>query len=356
MLKIIHTGGINISKEFANLNKSLREEYKTVMQQAFFRLIKFAKEKCVDAIFISGDLYSTNYPDYKDVKFIQDTISNVQNIKIFVIGGENDSLAIERMYLSDDCPKNLYLLNNEKYKFKIKEGCDIFYIDNSYINNKEKLAEKIRRHMDPNNINILGIYKKELNESDIASFDLGFDYIALGGETNYKCLSNIGNTVMSAYSGALVGTDFKGCESDKGFIYMNIDKKHSNFEFVKLDINMFKRLEVDVTGFIGTDEIINHIKSLMNEECAYEILLKGELNPELYIEESKLLDLLKEDNRITNIEDEMQITYQKGQCMKKGKDIFINNLVDKMYEQSYESKMIYKKALKYGLNAMESRV
>lgn len=356
MLKIIHTGGINISKEFINLNKDFREEYKTAMQQAFFRLIKFAKEKDVDAIFIGGNLFSTNYPDYRDVKFIQDTFSNIQNIKVFIVAGENDSLAVERMYFSDSCPKNLYLLDNEKYKVRIKEECEIFFLDKEWGNDKDEAMEKIKQSMNVDNINILGYYKKGLDETDVSSLDAGFDYIALGGETNYKCLHKIGNTVLSAYSGDLVETDFEENGVDKGFIYMEIDKKHSNFEFINLDINMFKRLYIDVTGFIDISELVNHIKAEINEPCAYEIVLTGKLDPELYLEEEELLNLLKEDTRVSGIKEETEVVYYEGQCMKKGKDTFINNILAKMNTQSYDDMKLYKKALKYGLNAMESRV
>ncbi len=133
MLKIIHTGDIHIGKKFNFLHESIREEYRARIQQGFFRLIKFAKEKEVDAIVISGDLFNSNCPDERDIKFVFELFSTISNIKIYIVPGEFDYLGINNLCNIGTLPKNVNVFRNGNDSFKIKHDVKIYgygYRDN----------------------------------------------------------------------------------------------------------------------------------------------------------------------------------------------------------------------------------
>jgi DNA repair exonuclease SbcCD nuclease subunit len=333
VLKIIHTGDIHIGKKFNFLHESIREEYRARIQQGFFRLIKFAKEKEVDAIVICGDLFNSNCPDERDVKFVFDLFSTMPNIKIYIVPGEFDYLGIDNLYNIGRMPKNVYVFRN---------GSD------SYEINKK-------------DINILAVYGRENENSQITNkifkkdevSKIGFDYAALGKDHDYKSILSIGSTVMAAYCGSLVSMNFEDSKN-KGFIYMEMDKNRSNFEFIELDIETFDRLEIDVTSCQEQDEIIDKIRTSIGSGV-YEVILTGEMNVDSYINED---DLLEEINniRILDIKDKTKIRYfdEDIYIPHTAKSIFVQSILENI-NNGQADENLYKKVLKYGLNAMESK-
>ncbi len=159
---------------------------------------------------------------------------------------------------------------------------------------------------------------------------------------------------MAAYCGSLVSMNFEESCENKGFIYMEVDKHRSNFEFIELDIETFRRLEIDVTNCKDQAEIINKIRESIGSGI-YEIVLIGEMNIDSYINEDELLEEIN-NVRILEIKDRTKIRYfdEDVYIPHTAKSIFVKSILENINkDQSDED--LYKKVLKYGLNAMESK-
>ncbi len=125
-------------------------------------------------------------------------------------------------------------------------------------------------------------------------------------------------------------------------------------EFIPLDEERFKEIEIEVTDLIAKEELIekiNEIKITNNEYI--KIILTGNRNFEI-----STYDLLKyvENERIIKIKDHTQIAYNLEQIANEStlKGLFAHEMLQKLNQEelNQEEKEIIEKAIEIGLESL----
>ena len=115
-MKFIHLGDLHIGKSL--LEQSLLEDQKYMLQE----IIKIIKEKNIDGILISGDIYDKGIPNIDAVNLLNDflvTIVSELKRKVFVISGNHDSKT--RLNFGSKLFETQGLFIETKYTGKLKK-------------------------------------------------------------------------------------------------------------------------------------------------------------------------------------------------------------------------------------------
>ena len=263
-MKLIHLGDLHIGKNL--LEQSLLEDQEYMLQE----IIKIIKEKNIDGVLISGDIYDKGIPNIDAINLLNNfltTLITELKIKVFVISGNHDSktrlnfgsklfekqgLYIETKYtgklkkitLTEDNDNiNIYMLPFVK-PIEIRE------LENKEIKDYNEAIKIIldKEEINKNEINILmahqfvtyqNTYPETCESENInigtldnidASLFFNFDYVALG---HIHGAQRIGRDTIR-YSGTMLKYSFSEINHKKSLVLINIKNKQLSYELIPL--------------------------------------------------------------------------------------------------------------------------
>lgn len=155
------------------------------------------------------------------------------------------------------------------------------------------------------------------------------------------------------YPGSTISLGFDEL-GEHGMIVGEIQKGDVQLEFVPLDEEKFKEIELDITDILSKEELIEKINELEIQDHEYiKVILIGNRNFE--VNKYELLKYIKND-RIIKIKNKTQIAYDLKKMSNENtlKGLFAKEMLEKL-EQSNgkEEKEIIEKAIEIGLEALE---
>lgn len=360
-MKFLHFGDCHFDAPLLDLG----QEYKKAdtrrheIKDTFSKAIEFAKEKNVDVIFLTGDLFEHKYVDKSTVIFVQEKISEIPHIKVFISPGNHDPLIHNSYYNTLSWPLNVHIFGEYSNVFLEEHNANIwgfgfedFYVDGckiKYFDNNDALNILVTHGTI--DINISNNRYHPINSKDL--LDIGFDYCALGhihkpyiDQKNYIC-----------YSGSLepLGFDETG---EHGFIYGEITKDYKNIQFINFAKRQYYVHNVDISNAGYIEDVINKIDQEIAKECDNgfnKVILRGyapdlNINTKLIEEKLDRLYFVK----VINDTDDKNI-YEEFINDNTLKGIFVrkmNHLIDKSDQKDKE---MLEKALKYGIEAMSKK-
>lgn len=284
-MKLIHLGDLHIGKNL--LEQSLLEDQEYMLQE----IIKIIKEKNIDGVLISGDIYDKGIPNIDAINLLNNFLTRLiteLKIKVFVISGNHDS------------------------KTRLNFGSKLFEKQGLYIETKYTgKLKKITLTEDNDNINIYmlpfvkPIEIRELEKKEIKDYNEAIKIILDKEEIN----KNEINILMAHQFVTYQNTYPETCESENINIGTldNIDASlFFNFDYVALGhIHGAQRIGRDTIRYSGTMlkysfSEINHKKSLVlinikNKQLSYELI---PLTPLRDLREIKgpINELIKKEN------------------------------------------------------------
>jgi DNA repair exonuclease SbcCD nuclease subunit len=179
----------------------------------------------------------------------------------------------------------------------------------------------------------------------------GLDYIALGHihKKDYDTEEN--QTIIYPGSAISLGFDELG---EHGMIVGNLQKGHVELEFVPLDEEKFKEIEIDITDILSKEELIEKINELEIKSNEYiKVILIGNRNFE--INKYEILKYIEND-RIIKIKNHTKIAYDLIKMSNENtlKGLFAKEMLEKLSKTDMEEdKEIIEKAIEIGLEALE---
>lgn len=164
--------------------------------------------------------------------------------------------------------------------------------------------------------------------------------------------SDYGSNIVYPGSTVSLGFDELG---EHGMIVGEIQKGNVEVEFVPLDEEKFKEIEINVTDILSKEELIEKINDLEISNREYvKIILKGNRNFE--INKYELLKYIEKE-RIIKLKDHTKIAYNLEKMANENtlKGLFAKQMLEKLEqpEISQEDKAIIEKAIEIGLEALE---
>ncbi len=301
-LKILHCGDIHLDSPFLDVSPEKSDERRRELRSTFMRLMEFVRDKGVDYVLISGDLFDTAYATNITSEILIREFRSCPDTQFVIAPGRSDAYENNLIYTSERLPQNCHV-------FK-KEGLDRIYFERDKVMvygwgfRVPELTQNplYDSHVDDTaNINIVCGYADldgevsspicPISRADLKKF--GADYYALGSRHESTDLIGLG-TSMYSYSGSLecMGFEESGIGGAKllNIKYrdgeLSIDGKNMTFGHIR-----FVNEEIDITGISTNNEIINRISRMISEkkygvETALRCILTGKVDPRFVIPQS----------------------------------------------------------------------
>jgi len=356
MVKFIHTGDVHLGLKFQNasFDKEIALNRRIELWTTFQRIIRYGKENGVDFIFISGDLYESDYFTIGDIRRIRDIFAEFNTIHIVIIAGNHDYIDQSTLYNKVQWSENVTIFNDSKLEMKEFKKKNTTVYGFSW-NSREIRDNNVLKDLciaSRTNTNILLLHGDVSKESNYLPLDidslsvLDFDYIALGHIHKPRIYSE-----KIAYCGSPEPLDF-GEPGIHGFIEGKIEDKVTNIEFIPFSLRTFYEYKLDINTDMSYQDILNMIKGieLGNKlKDFYRIYIDGFIQEDIDLE-----SLLEEINlEFYHVEciNNTKPDYDLEELEKTNKDNIIGLFIKSINMMNVEDKIV-NDALLLGLEVL----
>ncbi len=353
-LKIVHTADFHIGVSLSHLGTTLAKIRGDELRHSLVRVCDFCKEKNVDALLISGDLFDLNKPTKADCEFVKNTLSSLSPIDVFIICGNHDYMSLQSPFSKENYfSSNVHIFPCFESSFDFADKNAVFWGKSYSTNTTEPAFEECV--FDKNKINIMllhGDVEKNSSFNTISKETLSrlspnyaaFGHIHAGGvfETeNVRC----------AYSGAVEGHSFGDCNST-GIIYAEISENQTTITPVDFSVRKYKNIDMNITGK-NENEILHEAASLLNQTDFFRINFIGECVEGAFPDINYIKKELSQKAFYIDITDSLTLAYdfEKIFAEESLRGAFLREL-----RENAHSEEEFIRAAKIGLDALGGRV
>lgn len=356
-MRFIHIADMHFDTPFTvlSMHEDLGDSRRLEQRKVFNKIIEYIKQKKIEYLFISGDLYEHQYIRQATIEYINNLFKTIPRTKIFISPGNHDPMLKNSYYNNFEWNDNVYIFSAEIQKYDFEEvdiygyGFEDFYCTNSkieeiQIENPEKINILIT-HGSLNASQTLEMGYNPINENKIKQ--IGFDYIALGHI--HKQMIN-GNIV---YPGSTIAFGFDEL-GRHGMLDVTLEKNELKIEFIELDEKEFVEKEIDISNIYSEEELIEKIfNTNIDERKLYKIILIGNKNIE--INKNKIIKLINNKKNILKIKDCTKLAFDLEKIEKENnlKSYFLKEIMKLKEENNYSEEEI-KRAIEIGLQILQN--
>lgn len=356
-MKFVHIADMHFDSPFVNLSdKDILGDLRRMQQRkAFKKVIEYCKENEVEYLFISGDLYEDKYVKLSTIEYMNQLLKEIPMVQVVIAPGNHDPYTKSSYYNKFNWNENVKIFKSKIEKIENGEivihgyGFDDFYCTNCGIEEYEiENTNKINILVMHGTLDGASIEEKQYNSITRKLLqEKKFDYVAMGHIHKPDYNTNI------AYPGSTISLGFDEL-GEHGMVVGEIEKNKLQLEFVPLDEEEFKEIELEVDAILAKEDLIEKINQLEIKNNQYiKIILKGNRNFEI-----NPYDIMKyiENERIIKIKNHTKIAYDLEKMANENtlKGLFVKEMLEKIkQEPSEEEKEIIEKAIEIGLEALE---
>ena len=294
-LRFLHCSDIHLDCAYTGIPEEKCDERRREHRTSFMHMMQFVRDRGVNVVLISGDLFDTEHATNATADIIIREIRNCPETIFIISPGKHDSLDNNPIYSSGRLPSNCYVFKSDSLeRFDFEEFNVTVYgwaFKTPEMNSNPLVG---RRVDDVSRINIVCGYADldgalDSTSSPVSTSDLkkfGADYYALGSHHEASGFDKLGDSIC-CYCGALECTGFEepGLGGANLIVVdyksgeLSIDVKRLSFGHLR-----FVTEELDITGVDSNNEIINRISRLISDkkygvETALRIELVGYISP-----------------------------------------------------------------------------
>lgn len=288
-IKFIHTADLHIGKAFVNTSypNDVAKQRRMEQWETFNNVIKLAKERDVDFLFICGDLFEKDFVSMGEIKRIDEGFNKIPQISIIIIAGNHDPCSKDSLYLNYKWNSNVHIFKDSAInllEFPIKDTAIYGYSWNGQYITDNVLNEKISPSQYTNKILLLhgDAYNKQ---SKYLPIDINlissekFNYVALGHIHKMDKL-----TPHVYYSGSPEPLDF-GETGEHGIIAGEMNSGEVTLEFIPIAKRKFIVMDLELNPDMCHEDIENIISKIAeNEKDLFRINLKGMIDSDIDIQ------------------------------------------------------------------------
>ncbi len=298
-LKFLHCADIHLDTPFTGLSPEKSDERRRGLRATFMRMMEYVRNGGIDYVFISGDLFDTDYATNGTAELLIREFRNCPETIFIIAPGKHDAYENNPIYSTERLPDNCFVFDSDRLsRFDFGE-------DKLTVYGWGFVGERITENPlydkqvdDISKINIVCGYADldadlESSLCPISTEDLkrfGADYYALGSRHEGGEFVNLDDSLYG-YPGALESTGFDepGMGGAKLIAVrynngeLSIDAKNMSFGQIA-----FRKDSIDITGVDANNEIINRVSRLVSEkkygaETALKLELVGYIEPRFIV-------------------------------------------------------------------------
>ncbi|MBQ7363638.1 MAG: DNA repair exonuclease [Clostridia bacterium] len=298
-IKFLHCSDIHLDAPYVGLSSEKTDERRRELRTTFMRMMEFVRERAVDYVLISGDLFETKFATNTTAEILIREFRNCPETKFIIAPGLHDAYDDNPIYASGRLPDNCFVFSSESLsRFDFEEDRVTVY---GWAFKKSSLTTSplFDNHVDDGSkINIVCGYADldgaldsplcPVSSADMTHF--GADYYAFGGRHAKTEFVKRGGSMYS-YSGSLECTGFDN-PSFGGVKFLNVDYNEGELSMDGKHVS-FGRLsfvteKIDITGVGANNEITNRISKLIGSkkygiDTALRVELVGSIDPRFVV-------------------------------------------------------------------------
>ena len=370
-LKFLHCSDIHLGAAFLDLTPEKSEERRRELRSTFMRLMEFIRDKGIDYVLISGDLFDTKYATNLTSEMLIREFRNCQDTHFIIAPGRSDAYENNLIYTSDRLPDNCHVFKSESLDRLYFERDKVMVYGWGFRTAELTQNPLYDAHVDDTtNINIVCGYADldgevgsttcPISRADLKRF--GADYYALGSRHAATDLINLGSSMYS-YSGSLecMGFEEPGLGGAKMLNVkyndgeLSIDGKGMTFGHIR-----FVNEDIDVTGVNTNNEIINRISRMISDkkygiDTALRCTLTGYVDPRFVVPASLENDVFG----LYHFElCDKTLPLYGTESMKRDMSVkgeLFRTLLPLLESEDEEQRLVAARAFREGLAALENR-
>lgn len=362
-IKILQAGDLHFDTPFKDLDKNISIISKEELLEVFSKIIDISMENSVDILLLTGDIFDNLTINKKTLIFIKNQIERISNTRVFISPGNHDPYNEKSFYKMINWPDNVHIFKGSIEKVVLEDLNTVVWgaAFNEY-HVRKSLLKNI--NTDNNYINIMTIHGDISNTDDGNEYNpmtrrdienSKLDYIAIGHRHNFSGILRENNTFY-AYAGCPQGRGFDEV-GDKGIILGEVTKGAVDLNFIRTSKRNYYVEEIDISDSVSYDEVRLRILSAINEEerknNLYKLILKGQIESYINLNESVILEKIKKDFYFVKVIDktEVKLDFDKISEDYSIKGVYAKKLLEKMKEEDCD-KEILQMALKLGIQSL----
>ncbi len=298
-LKFLHIADVHLDTPFKGLSPEKSDERRRGLRSTFMRTMEYVRGSGINYVFISGDLFDTDYATNGTAELLIREFRNCPETKFVIAPGKHDPYNNNPIYSTERLPDNCYVFSSDRLsRFDFNEDKLTVYGWGFVGERIEENPLYDKQVDDVSKINIVCGYtdlddKLESAVCPISTEDLkrfGADYYAFGSRHEGGEFVNLDDSLYG-YPGALESTGFDepGMGGAKLIAVrynngeLSIDAKNMSFGQIT-----FKKDSIDITGVDTNNEIVNRVSRLVSEkkygaETALRLELNGYIEPRFIV-------------------------------------------------------------------------
>lgn len=369
-MKLLHFADCHLDSPFSGISSAEADVRRAELCESFVLAIELAKERNVDIILISGDVFDRPFCTAGTKSAVFEALAAAGR-PVVISPGNHDPYVKGCAYADKTLPENVFVFSSEELgRFDFDElGISVFgYAFTSGSYDRDPLADGVP--LSETNVNILCAHSDmrsgfskyaPMTPSEISQ--AGFVYAALGHVHNPPAPQHIGSCTV-AYSGFLQGRSFD--ELGEGGAYIvDIDRETLavSTERVTLSKLRYEIARLDITGCDRDTEVISKIAKLTTdkgwgENTALRVILEGSV-PSAYSPSQKRIcgDGATSSLALLEIKDEtaplLDLEYLQKDMTVRGE--FYRLLKGQLTSDDPAERECAKLALRAGLAALDRR-
>ncbi len=348
-MKFIHTADIHWGMKPDN-DKPWSRDRSQAIRDTFAEVIRQAKLRDVDCLFIAGDLFHRQ-PLLRDLKEVNYLFSTIPGVRVVIIAGNHDRIRASSALLSFQwCPNVTWIMSEELtsvYFEDINTEIQGFSYHSAEI--REPLLNNIHAPVSPR-IHILLAHGGDASHLPLDKGGLsesGFSYVALG----HIHKPEMAPDKTWAYPGSLEPLD-KTETGHHGILLGEISPsthRVTSLEFIPMAQAQYIPLIVHVTPATTNAELTARITEAIQQrgcEHIYRFRIRGMRDPDIFFD----LESLEHRMQVIEIIDESEPQYDFSRLFAEHPSDMIGFFIRTL--QKEEMSPVEKKALYYGIDAL----
>lgn len=370
-IKFLHCADVHLDSPFSSLgdNGHRASKRRHDLIEVFCDIINIAAREKVDMLFISGDLYEHEYVKKSTISIINEKFREIPDVQVFVLPGNHDPYMESSYYSHFNWSKNVTIMNASKSGIFLKETGTVLHCTGFTSFNQYNRLPDTTLHSDRQYINILLAHGTvDLNigtnghnplNSEILG-KMGMDYIALGHFHNR--IDDVGRKGVIYNPGSPEALGFD--EPGEHGVYIGTLEKHGagasslEMEFIKTGKRAYEVMDVNINGCENDLQVLGQLDNALSDKSdkqLYCINLKGYVDFRYKVDVRLIQEKLESKAFYIKVKDQTCPDYDFDRIKKEPgiKGIFVRKMESLILNASTEEAKNYKRALYYGMEALE---